>query len=140
MIRAVIFDMDGVLSDTERLHVQSEERQLSRLGIDPGVLAGGTYMGVSDREFFTAVFREHGVVADVDAIDEKQHVLGDIGGVVGDALEIVGYEHQVDGGGNGGGIRLHELGQLLVDGVFQIVHRIVGSQDAADSNRRGGLR
>ena len=78
MIRAVIFDMDGVLSDTERLHVQSEERQLSRLGIDPGVLAGGAYMGVSDREFFAAVFREHGVVADVEAaIAEKWKLMGE---------------------------------------------------------------
>ena len=78
MIRAVIFDMDGVLSDTERLHVQSEERQLSRLGIDPGVLAGGAYMGVSDREFFTAVFREHGVVADVEAaIAEKWKLMSE---------------------------------------------------------------
>ena len=78
MIRAVIFDMDGVLSDTERLHVQSEGRQLSRLGIDPGVLAGGAYMGVSDREFFTAVFREHGVVADVEAaIAEKWKLMSE---------------------------------------------------------------
>jgi len=78
VIRAVIFDMDGVLSDTERLHVQSEERQLSRLGIDPGVLAGGAYMGVSDREFFTAVFREHGVVADVEAaIAEKWKLMSE---------------------------------------------------------------
>ena len=72
MIRAVIFDMDGVLSDTERLHVQSEEHLLSRLGIDPGVLASGAYVGITDREFFTSVFRSHGVVADVDAaIAEK---------------------------------------------------------------------
>ncbi len=78
MIRAVIFDMDGVLSDTERLHVQSEERLLSRLGIDPGVLAGGTYMGMPDRDFFTTVFREHGVVADIDAaIAEKWKLMGE---------------------------------------------------------------
>jgi HAD superfamily hydrolase (TIGR01509 family) len=60
--------MDGVLSDTERLHVRTEERQLSRFGIDPGVLAGGTYMGLPDREFYTRIFREHGVVTDIDAV------------------------------------------------------------------------
>ena len=70
--------MDGVLSDTERLHVQSEERLLSRLGIDPGVLAGGAFMGISDREFFTTVFRDHGVAADVDAaIAEKWTLMGE---------------------------------------------------------------
>jgi HAD superfamily hydrolase (TIGR01509 family) len=68
VIRAVIFDMDGVLSDTERLHVRTEERQLSRFGIDPGVLAGGIYMGLPDREFYTRIFREHGVVTDIDAV------------------------------------------------------------------------
>src|SRR5262249_58152790 len=60
--------MDGVLSDTERLHVRTEERQLSRFGIDPGVLAGGTYMGLPDREFYTRIFREHGVVTDIEAV------------------------------------------------------------------------
>src|SRR5262244_3961396 len=60
--------MDGVLSDTERLHVRTEERQLSRFGIDPGVLAGGAYMGLPDREFYTRIFREHGVVTDIDAV------------------------------------------------------------------------
>ena len=68
MIRAVIFDMDGVLSDTERLHVRTEKVQLRRFGIDPSVLAGGAFMGMPDREFYTTVFREHGVVADVEAV------------------------------------------------------------------------
>jgi len=77
VIRAVIFDMDGVLSDTERLHIEAEQRQLRHFGIDPGVLASGAYMGVPDREFYTAIFREHGVVADIDAVvAEKWRLIG----------------------------------------------------------------
>lgn len=73
MLPVVVFDMDGVISDTERLHVECETILLSRYGIDPAaVLGDGRYMGVRDREFFSEVFDTHGVTADIDAaIAEK---------------------------------------------------------------------
>jgi HAD superfamily hydrolase (TIGR01509 family) len=73
VIRAVVFDMDGVISDTERLHVESEAVLLSRYGLEAdAVLGDGRYVGVPDRQFFSEVFATHGVTADVDAaIAEK---------------------------------------------------------------------
>jgi hypothetical protein len=38
-----------------------------------------------------------GGVADVAAGDEVDHVLGDVGGVIADALEIFGHEDQLEG-------------------------------------------
>ena len=70
---AVVFDMDGVISDTEPLHVESETVLLSRYGIDAtAVLGDGRYVGVPDRQFFSEVFATYGVRADIDAaIAEK---------------------------------------------------------------------
>lgn len=69
MIRAVVFDMDGVISDTERLHVESEAILLSRFGLDAGaVLGDGRYRGVPDRQFFGEVVANHGLTADIDAL------------------------------------------------------------------------
>ncbi|TMB03515.1 MAG: HAD family phosphatase, partial [Deltaproteobacteria bacterium] len=37
MIRAVLFDLDGVLTDTERLHWAAYRRVLLELGVDMGL-------------------------------------------------------------------------------------------------------
>lgn len=77
MKRAVVFDMDGVISDTERLHIDVETVLLSRVGIDAStVLGDGRYIGVPDRQFFSEVFAKHGVTADIDTmIAEKAALL-----------------------------------------------------------------
>lgn len=51
MYEAVIFDMDGVLVDSEPLHMEAWHEVLTRQGVDvaPSVLARG--IGVSDEDF-----------------------------------------------------------------------------------------
>ena len=69
MIRAVIFDMDGVVSDTERLHQEVERLILAPYGIAPTIdRTPGRFAGMSDREFFPAVFAAHAVTGDVEAV------------------------------------------------------------------------
>ncbi len=53
MIKAVIFDLDGVISDTNRLHASIEADLLKEIGIDltPNELTE-KYAGLSDRDFF----------------------------------------------------------------------------------------
>lgn len=41
-----------------------------------------------------------GMMPDIDPPDEKDHVLGDISGMVGDAFEVTGDKHQVHGCGH----------------------------------------
>jgi len=73
MIKAIIFDMDGVISDTQRLHASIEISLLKKHGIDisPEELTTN-YAGISDKEFFTKIFEVCGVTTDVkDVIKEK---------------------------------------------------------------------
>lgn len=60
--KAIIFDMDGVISDTQRLHSESEVEALARFGITC-VAHELTirYSGVSDREMFLDILEDHGV-------------------------------------------------------------------------------
>ena len=66
-----------------------------------------------------------GMMPHVDAFHQEQDIFRDVGGVVGDALQIVGDKHQVDGPRDGGALFLHEGDQLLVNGVAQAVHLVV---------------
>jgi len=50
--KAVIFDLDGVISDTQRLHFEVDVEILKRKGIDFPLKGIKKYAGVSDREFF----------------------------------------------------------------------------------------
>jgi hypothetical protein len=45
--------------------------------------------------------------------------------VIGDALQIVGDEHQVHGAWDGGALFLHERDQFLINGVAQAVHFVI---------------
>jgi HAD superfamily hydrolase (TIGR01509 family) len=72
--RAVIFDMDGVVSDTERLHVEAETVILARHAVP--LPAAGQYAGMPDAAFFRTVFAAHGRQPDVEAlIAEKWRVM-----------------------------------------------------------------
>jgi len=61
MIRAIIFDLDGTLSDTEPLHFKAFGEALRPYGIE---LERDDYfarlIGYNDRDCFTIVMREHG--------------------------------------------------------------------------------
>ena len=34
-------------------------------------------------------------MADVDAFHQEENIFGDVGGVIGDALQVMGDEHQI---------------------------------------------
>ena len=61
MIRAIIFDLDGTLADTEPLHFEAFARVLHAEGIE---LDRGEYyrrlLGLDDRDCFATVLRENG--------------------------------------------------------------------------------
>lgn len=60
--RAVIFDMDGVISDTQKFHAEVEAVLLKDLGIvmTPETISQ-TYAGVTDEKMFSELFKEYGV-------------------------------------------------------------------------------
>jgi beta-phosphoglucomutase len=71
MIRAIIFDLDGTLADTEPLHFAAFKELLSTEGIE---LTEEEYyerlIGYTDDDCFAAVLKEHGRKADQATIAE----------------------------------------------------------------------
>lgn len=73
MIHAVIFDMDGVISDTQKLHAAVESKLLARFGIDlsPEEISR-RYAGVKTKEFFSQLLEEKKINFAIDQLlDEK---------------------------------------------------------------------
>jgi HAD superfamily hydrolase (TIGR01509 family) len=71
-IKAVIFDMDGVLSDTQTLHARMESDLFRQFGIEisPAEISR-EFAGVPDEVMFPVVFKRHGEeVENVDALLE----------------------------------------------------------------------
>ena len=82
MIKAVIFDMDGVVADSQKVHAQIESDILARFGIDisPAELTE-RFSGVRVADFFKELFDQHGVSDDVG--------LGDIEPVVAEKRQAI---------------------------------------------------
>ena len=78
-IAAVIFDCDGVLADTEPLHLAAFNRILAPLGI---VISeeeyGAAYLGFDDRDAFAHVLGHHGHEPSPDTIERLVLAKADI--------------------------------------------------------------
>lgn len=60
MIKAIIFDLDGVITDTEPIHFEAWQAVLDPLGISFGEDEyRANYIGLNDRDFLDAVSRVH---------------------------------------------------------------------------------
>jgi len=79
--QAVIFDMDGVISDTQKFHSEVEALLLKNLGITmtPETISQ-TYAGVTDERMFSELFAKHGVpVATVkDVVSKKWDLIHEL--------------------------------------------------------------
>ena len=76
MLAGVIFDFDGVLADSEPVHLQVFQTVLDQIGITlTAEEYYERYLGYSDRDAFAEVFRDRGVTmeaAEVDALLERK--------------------------------------------------------------------
>lgn len=73
MIKGILFDMDGVISDTQKLHSKVESVLLGRYGIliTPEEITK-RYSGVKTREFFDELLKTQNAEYDLDSLmDEK---------------------------------------------------------------------
>jgi HAD superfamily hydrolase (TIGR01509 family) len=72
-IQAIIFDMDGVVSDTQKLHSRVERAVLLEYGIDiTEKEIVFLYAGTKDNTQFRTEFEKHGVTADFKEAAEKK--------------------------------------------------------------------
>lgn len=89
MIEGIIFDMDGVISDTQKLHSYVESNILSRYGIKitPNEITA-KYSGVRTREFFDELLKTQEMEYDIDSLMiEKWEQIERIASISIDAIE-----------------------------------------------------
>lgn len=75
MIKGIIFDMDGVISDTQKLHSLVECELLNRHGIDitPDEITG-KYAGVRTKEFFDILLKQCGQEYDLEELIKEKWI------------------------------------------------------------------
>lgn len=73
MIEAIIFDMDGVISDTQKLHSKVEQEILSRFGINiSSEEITKRYSGVKTSEFFDDLLKNTSRSYNLDQLMEEK--------------------------------------------------------------------
>lgn len=72
MIEAVIFDMDGVLIDSEPLHYRTDLILLEQLGIPVQSSYLDRFVGMTNPEMWTTIVSEWGITRDIDEILAEQ--------------------------------------------------------------------
>lgn len=89
MIEAVIFDMDGVISDTQKLHAKVESEILGEFGINisPEEVTE-RYAGVKTEEFFDDLLRSQPKPYDLkELLNKKWKQMAEMGDVSVEAVE-----------------------------------------------------
>ena len=62
MIRAIIFDFDGVITDSEPVHLKMFQKVLSEMGITLNAMEYyEVYLGMDDRGCFTTILKSNGI-------------------------------------------------------------------------------
>jgi HAD superfamily hydrolase (TIGR01509 family) len=72
MIEAVIFDVDGVLTDSEPLHLEATNRVLSEHGKALDEEENKEYLGLDERDFWRKVAARFELKADPDALGAQR--------------------------------------------------------------------
>jgi len=75
MIQTVIFDMDGVIIDTEPLHHHAFFTQFAELGIAVSDAEYATFLGSSTRNVFQRLQQQFGLPQDVETLLQRKRVL-----------------------------------------------------------------
>ncbi|MFD1466871.1 HAD family hydrolase [Hymenobacter caeli] len=75
MIQTVIFDMDGVIIDTEPIHHQAFYAQFAELGITVSAAEYATFLGSSTRNVYQRLQQEHGLPQDVETLLQRKRAL-----------------------------------------------------------------
>jgi len=70
--QALVFDMDGVLVDSEPLHLEVEQAIFEELGLEVSEEEHFSYVGMAPQEVWTHIRRRHGLDAQAEALLQKE--------------------------------------------------------------------
>lgn len=89
-MKAVVFDMDGVIADTEKFHTEAKQQVLADHGIETDAEhLEEKYAGTPSENMFKQIFRENNIDADHEkAADRKRGIYHEI---------IQGQVHEIEG-------------------------------------------
>ncbi|MDN5346292.1 MAG: hypothetical protein PWQ73_814, partial [Petrotoga sp.] len=73
MVRAIIFDMDGVIIDSEPINYSANKRIFEELGIPMNKSLYSNYIGVSNQEMWQDLKNEYDLQQSVEELVEKQN-------------------------------------------------------------------
>lgn len=68
MLKAVLFDMDGVIIDSEPIHYQLSKLYYRELGLNITDEEYNTFVGIGDKEIFTRLKEKYGLKQKVDEL------------------------------------------------------------------------
>ena len=76
MIKAVIFDMDGVIVESERLHIEAEQQAMLKHGVRISAEELHTYTGTTAMFMFTELIKKYKLDTTFEKIfNEKEEIL-----------------------------------------------------------------
>lgn len=71
MLKAVIFDMDGVIVDSEEYHASTEHEVLERIGLNVSIEELKMELGKSEKAFFRGVLTKYGRTENIEDTIKK---------------------------------------------------------------------
>lgn len=72
MFKAVLFDMDGVIIDSEPIHYKLEREFFGELGIRVGDLEHSSYVGATSRYMWSKIIQKHNLDYPLEELIEKE--------------------------------------------------------------------
>jgi HAD superfamily hydrolase (TIGR01509 family) len=75
MIQTVIFDMDGVIIDSEPIHFRIEAQLFEELGISVSLEEHYSYVGTSSRNMWKTIVKKNNLIVDIEELTQKNKSL-----------------------------------------------------------------
>jgi len=75
MIKAVIFDLDGVIIDSEPIHFKLEQQIFDELKITVSFREHCSFVGMSSQNMWETIVKEHELNLDADTLVRKKEIL-----------------------------------------------------------------
>lgn len=72
MLKAVIFDMDGVIIDSEPLHCEVTKLVMREYGIELSDYELNNFAGISNPSMWTSLRKRYNITEDINVILKKQ--------------------------------------------------------------------